>query len=558
MKVQHVSSDHFGVADARQLALPDTGLVLVTGPNGVGKSTCVEAVSAAVWGKSLRGADLWHDGTQGSVAVQLADGHTITRTRNRAGKQTVEVRGPDGPVGPFDTAAAATAWLQGRYGTHARWAATCVFRSGDVDRFSSATDAERKALLEELLGLGQFERAAKAAREEARQAAQQAASQQALLRAAQQARLTATAARNNARNVLTAGEDTTAPNDLLTPAQLDVLRTRATDLRDALAQLDADLSAMRAPIALAQAAVAEARAAARHAEQRLAALCDRAECPTCAQPIGASLVAALRAQAQAAVTAAKQAHEHAQVLAEAAAVEEAMVEDERSQARDAMNELRARVARHDGASKLAGQVASQRAAAQHALEQADAQLEQAAAQLAELEQQTATALYAARVAEAVEKVLGTRGVRAMLSSALLGAVEGAANWWLGALSGGEWQLQLGGVRELKSGGQSDTITLDVTGVAGGRGYKAMSSGQRRRVDLALLLGLAEVSSGPDGTAGTLWFDECMDALDTDGVAAVCAMLRTLASERCVVVISHSEELVAGLRGDAALRVELAP
>jgi len=39
---------------------------------------------------------------------------------------------------------------------------------------------------------------------------------------------------------------------------------------------------------------------------------------------------------------------------------------------------------------------------------------------------------------------------------------------------------------------------------------------------------------------------------------VCAMLRTLASERCVVVISHSEELVAGLRGDAALRVELAP
>jgi exonuclease SbcC len=36
--------------------LPPRGVVVVSGPNGAGKSSLVEAVSVALWGKSLRGS----------------------------------------------------------------------------------------------------------------------------------------------------------------------------------------------------------------------------------------------------------------------------------------------------------------------------------------------------------------------------------------------------------------------------------------------------------------------------------------------------------------------
>jgi energy-coupling factor transporter ATP-binding protein EcfA2 len=41
------------------IELPDTGLVVVYGLNGSGKSSLVEAYAAAMWGRSLRGASAW-------------------------------------------------------------------------------------------------------------------------------------------------------------------------------------------------------------------------------------------------------------------------------------------------------------------------------------------------------------------------------------------------------------------------------------------------------------------------------------------------------------------
>jgi len=114
-------------------------------------------------------------------------------------------------------------------------------------------------------------------------------------------------------------------------------------------------------------------------------------------------------------------------------------------------------------------------------------------------------------------------------------------------------LQLSPYTERKSGVVSDSISIKVSGVGGGRGYKAASGGERRRIDAALLLALAEVSSAAAGQApGTLWMDEVFDALDEEGVDAVSDVLAELAEERAVVLITHSSVLAS--RVPAALRL----
>jgi DNA repair exonuclease SbcCD ATPase subunit len=75
-----------------------------------------------------------------------------------------------------------------------------------------------------------------------------------------------------------------------------------------------------------------------------------------------------------------------------------------------------------------------------------------------------------------------------------------------------------------------------------RPYEALSGGQRRRVDIALLLSLSQLSP----SAGTLYFDEAFDTLDKQGIDAVCELLADFGEERCVVVISHNEDLAARL------------
>ena len=59
MKVEKIQTRSFAKHDAVNLSLPAEGVVLITGKNGHGKSTVIEAVAHGVWDRSLRGAPCW-------------------------------------------------------------------------------------------------------------------------------------------------------------------------------------------------------------------------------------------------------------------------------------------------------------------------------------------------------------------------------------------------------------------------------------------------------------------------------------------------------------------
>ena len=153
----------------------------------------------------------------------------------------------------------------------------------------------------------------------------------------------------------------------------------------------------------------------------------------------------------------------------------------------------------------------------------------------------------AGILAACERVLGLKGVRAHVLGKALSGVEAVANSWLVRIAGSGLVLSLKPYSEKKSGGTKEAISLEVEGAGGGYGYKASSGGERRRIDVAILLALADIAGAAHGIeGGTLFFDEVFDSLDADGVERVIDALQDLAKDRAVLVISHNPDFVARL------------
>jgi DNA repair exonuclease SbcCD ATPase subunit len=155
---------------------------------------------------------------------------------------------------------------------------------------------------------------------------------------------------------------------------------------------------------------------------------------------------------------------------------------------------------------------------------------------------------------AVETVLGTEGVRAHLLSEALGALETTANFWLSRLAPVGISVALKPYAEQKSGNVRDRISLEIEGAGGGNGYDGASTGEQRRIDIALLFALADLASGGE-PRGTIFLDEVLDTLDPEGIELVSQALRELAADRAVMVVSHNEEAYDALKPDIHWTVE---
>jgi exonuclease SbcC len=571
MLIRRVELRGFMSHDSTELELPETGVVVLLGDNGAGKSSLVEAVSYAGWGRTLRGESPWRAGQAGEVGVDF-DGVGVSRVCTKSGKQKVHWSEDGVEVAQADTLREAQRRLDALLGEHDRWRRTHVFSSADAFHFSIATDAERKRLVEQVVGLGVFDEALARCRADAGgiELSQQVLGSD---RVKAELRLVAERARLEGMAADPAFEEEPEPEE---PPEGD--EVAAAELRERLADLQgrgqvAHARAGRVVSAGVAAEVARLAAEKAHAERHLE-MTAAGRCGECGRGFKA-------ADKVAAEVMAAQARSAYQVAVNHQEQDRREVDRVRAEARAELGRVRAEVAlvEHDLRQLDAAAAVHARWTAQ--LQQWEARQERRRSDYAVLLQLRVSERAAAqrRVAElemdlddfydraaalevelaelrVCDKVLGPRGLRASVLGAALRGVEAVANGWLARMAPG-MAVHLDPFTETKTAGFNECLALVVSGAGGGLGYRACSGGERRRIDVAVLMGLAEVASAAEGRErdGTLLVDEAFDALDAAGCEAVAECLGELGQRRPVVVVTHREELAGKIVAAAKYRVE---
>lgn len=543
MIVETVDLEHFmSYGTTSTVNLPGKGVVLVTGPNGSGKSSLIEALAVAGWGKTLRGTSPWQDGQAGKVAL-CTDDLVVERTHSVKGTSKLRWSYQNQPVVQYETTTKAQAALERVLGSFESWRRTCVFSAQDAAHFTLATDGERKRLLEQLLGLERFDVALEACRRDLKEAnlAESTARREHLV---QHTRVQGEKERRQRAQAELDG----LPAIRHPSAECEA---KVAELDEMVKRIDADVRKAETKLRAAEKFALEVDVELRSAQRELVRV-QNGQCGTCGRAWDAAhLATATQAVEDARRRQAATVEEFATTRKNLEAELEELGEDraqasgERSTWFDRMHKARRVEMDRSRCEGVLSSAIEDHTAAQQRLAELQTEVDAAVAKVAEI--------------AAAEKVLGLAGVRTTLLANALGGIEHVANVWLGRIAGWGIRLELKPYAEKAGGGVKDAISLQVHGAGGGHGYKGASAGQRRRLDVALLLALAEVATSVSGRApSTLWFDEVFDALDTDGVDAVCTVLEELARDRAVVVISHNPLLEQRLaRHAVSARFEVA-
>lgn len=523
------------------IEFPKTGTVCVTGVNGAGKSSIVEAVSVALWGKTLRGTDPWSSDA-GLVQLETRDGLVVTRTRKK-GKVTLSWSLPGAKAVEYETNTKAQEALTREVGEWDVWRRAAVFSSTDAAHFTLAPDAERKRLLESVLGLDRFDRALDACRKDLKRATTASANAGSAL-AVLCAKLTGERARVADAQVVLDRE--AAP---VAPAPPGDVLARLQKARALLAGAEADVAPLREQARRLEGAAVRGEAEVVQLRAQLAKLHARV-CPTCEQAIPDARAEHLRAQAAEAETKAAAAGTAARDGIGAVQADLEELDEQVSALRKRVTDLDAQRAAHEQLSVAHVQAMRRREAAQATLAGAEAGAQELEDKVQAADGAVALAAAEQALLEACERVLDTRGVRAHVLARALDGLQAVASTWLSRLSGGSMGLTIAPYSEKSGGGVKDAISINITGAGNGNGYAAASGGERRRVDVALIWALGEVAAGARGVApGTLFADEVFDALDEDGAGYTTDAMRELAADRCVLVVAHNRTVVQALSAD---------
>jgi len=549
MNIKKLTLANFMKHDRTEINFPPVGVAVVTGENGSGKSSLIEAVAVSLWGETLRGASGWRASNVASEVVVDTDigwSRRFRRATTNGTPHTVLDWSAEGvcPDAPGASASArlttkAQEELTAHFGPFEIWRRTHVFSSSDASHFATSRDSDRKRLLEEILHLSRFDSALAACRLDLRGARDHLLTVTSNLRVLEE-RLCGMQSRiSDAEKAL---------SDLHVPGDLTVLekeRKRLALMADSCAQ---DIASVRSAMKAGNLDGAGFLAAARQAEQQLERL-GASTCPVCCQAIPDALRVQLRSRVESLRRdAAKAQEENKKEVAALTDQLDEMEEEEvavRAKQQAVIAELRS-----------ARDAQTARAAAEKRLEVVRSESEVVMAELVKCKEGVEQAAAASAELEAVESVLGLKGVRAHVLGRALSGIEQVANSWLTKIAGEGLSLRLRPYSEKRDGGVSDSISLEVLGAGGGHGYKGASGGERRRIDVALLLALAEVAQAAHGQRpGTLFLDEVFDALDLDGITRVSGVVSELARERAVVVITHNPDLVEILRPTLRLHVQ---
>jgi len=140
-----------------------------------------------------------------------------------------------------------------------------------------------------------------------------------------------------------------------------------------------------------------------------------------------------------------------------------------------------------------------------------------------------------------EEGFGRKGIVNMLIEPAVELLEMRTNYYLSKLSS-NIQVKMSTKTELKSGQMRERLSIQVINPVGAEDYNTASGGEKKRLDVAMIMALRDLIQWQSGANRMDLFvaDEVFDSLDENGASRLCELLREMAG--LVFVVSHNEDL----------------
>jgi DNA repair exonuclease SbcCD ATPase subunit len=147
-----------------------------------------------------------------------------------------------------------------------------------------------------------------------------------------------------------------------------------------------------------------------------------------------------------------------------------------------------------------------------------------------------------RMLEVLEKAYGRTGVKAHILETVTPALNSRANAYAAKLTDGAVEIEFSTFTKNKDGSLAEKFSVDVRNREGADVYLGNSSGERKKIDLAVSLALSDLVSARAAKPVDLWVaDEIAESLDGTALERVVDLLDDMAKERgTLLAISHTD------------------
>jgi DNA repair exonuclease SbcCD ATPase subunit len=139
-----------------------------------------------------------------------------------------------------------------------------------------------------------------------------------------------------------------------------------------------------------------------------------------------------------------------------------------------------------------------------------------------------------------------KGIRSFIFETALPQLMERANYYSSVLTGGTILIEILPTTMVKStGNEKEKLNIIVTNSLGASEYSGCSEGEKRRVDLCILLALQDlIASRGSRKWSTVIYDELFDTLDNTGISSVIDLFKSMCDSKSVYIISHNSDLKA--------------
>lgn len=149
---------------------------------------------------------------------------------------------------------------------------------------------------------------------------------------------------------------------------------------------------------------------------------------------------------------------------------------------------------------------------------------------------------------------GNRGIKSYIFDSILEELNVILKQYCSKLTDDSLDIRFSTVSHTLSGESRDKFSIQVSNFEGHCSHKGSSGGERRYIDLCILWALQEFTRRQlSQTINIEFYDEIFDVLDSDSIDRVFRVLRSHSVDRAVYIISHNEELKGHF--DYSLKVE---